>query len=181
MKENFKDEKDIKKLANTFDSIKSIETTFNIKDRLDYYDKRIEDKSYLSAGLLKKIKVKYSGKFLGLYKIFEVNGDVLRTKIDIDFVSGGNPTRYAYLPENEIWIDENLHPNDFAAIAIHEFVEYMLMKYKKKSYDDAHDKASVVELKFRKKHFKEENQSIETEMKKANEFVINFLKNKKVA
>ena len=171
-----KNEKEFKSLANNFDSIKPPKTTYNIKDRLDYYKKRKSESSDLSESELEKIRVDFAGKVLDSYKIFEVNGDYIRTKVDIDFVSGGNPARYAYIPDGEIWIDENLHPNDFAATVIHEFSECTIMKYKGKSYDHAHDKASAIELSFRKKHLKEEGKTVKIELEKANKLLKSFLK-----
>jgi hypothetical protein len=178
MKEDLTSEKDAKKLADNFESTTPPKTTYNIKDRLEYYKDRKNKASDLNKNLIDKIKIKHIGKFIGLYNVYEVNGDLIRTDIDIDFVSGGNPGRYAYVPEGEIWIDSNLLPNDFAATVIHEFVECMIMEYKEKSYNHSHDKASALELRFRKKHIKEENQSIKVEFEKASEFVVNFLKNK---
>jgi len=178
MEEEKTTEKDIKKLASNLDSVKPSKTTFNKKDRMDYFSKRVENASVLPEKLLNEIQKEIVGKVLGIYKIYIINGDLIRTKVDIDFVDGGNPARYRYVPENRIWIDEHMHPNDAAAVVIHEFVEYIIMKYKGKSYDHSHDRASAVELKFRKKHYKEENQTLESELKKANKFIIEFLKKK---
>jgi hypothetical protein len=177
--EEMEDNKDIKQMASDFESTKTPKTTYNIKDRLDYYKDRKEKASDLSKDFISKIKLAHYGKFLGMYDIYEVNGDLIRTKVDIDFCSGGNPGRYAYVPEGEIWIDENLYPNDAAATVIHEFTECIIMKHKGKSYDHSHDKASAIELKFRKKHVKEEKQSIKTELKKASDFISDILTAKK--
>ena len=179
MEKNLTGEKGTKNLANNFDSIKTPSTMYNTKDRLEYYKDRKGKDSDLPKDILNKVRVNYVGKFLEFYKVYEVSGNLLRTKVDIDFVSGGNPGRYAYVPEGEIWIDENLHPNDLAATVIHEFVECIIMEHKGKSYNHSHDKASALELQFRKKHLKEENQSIKTELKRASEFIANFIKNKK--
>lgn len=85
------------------------------------------------------------------FKFCLVYAEYIRNNVDIDFVAGGNPARYQYVPKDEIWIESSVSMNDIAATALHEFVECVLMDKKHMSYDDAHDLASKVEIKLRKK------------------------------
>lgn len=77
-----------------------------------------------------------------------VDGLRVRDVIDVDFTMGGNPSRYAYVPLGEVWVDECLGDEDRLATAFHETVEHGLMQ-RGLSYDDAHGAATVAEKKFR--------------------------------
>jgi len=64
------------------------------------------------------------------YKIFLVDGEKIRDNIFIDFVEGGNPARYSFIPKNEIWIEYIFSKEDIAATILHEYLEcnYMIHK-----------------------------------------------------
>ena len=98
---------------------------------------------------LKKVRIRYFGNLHGI-KVYMIDGEFIRNGIYVDFTNGGNPGRYVFIPEGEIWID-NEKPNDFTATLIHEFVECHHMIKNKKSYDDAHEIANKFERAFRQK------------------------------
>jgi hypothetical protein len=80
------------------------------------------------------------------FKVFIVNGELIRNKLDIDFVMGGNGCRYLYIPIDEIWIEKSYAKNEeLKEILLHEYTELELMK-KGYTYEKAHDNASVKEL-----------------------------------
>jgi hypothetical protein len=81
--------------------------------------------------------------------VYLVDGGVIRNNVDIDFTGGGNPARYEYIQEPEIWVEKFNDLGDCAAYALHEITEFYLMKDDDLSYDDAHEKASEVEMKLR--------------------------------
>jgi uncharacterized membrane protein (UPF0127 family) len=83
------------------------------------------------------------------FDVWVVDGGKIRNKIDIDFTTGGNPGRYKYIPENEIWIDNSVKPNELKDVILHELTECGLMENKGKSYDTAHDMANEKEMKLR--------------------------------
>lgn len=83
------------------------------------------------------------------YKVMAVDGDWLRN-IDIDFVAGGNPARYSYVPLDELWVEKVYEGHDREATILHELVECEAMMNHKLSYDDAHDVASLFEIAYRK-------------------------------
>lgn len=85
------------------------------------------------------------------YNIWTVDGNYIRSVIDIDFVAGGNPGVYAYVPKNEIWIENVYQLPDIVATLYHEIIECSLMKTNHLAYDVAHDLASEQEIKLRKK------------------------------
>ena len=99
-------------------------------------------------------------------KVCLINGDYVRGKnpgLNFDgFVDGGHhyvtslPGYKKWIPEDEIWIDDvfEVKPHDLRAILQHEYTERNLMKYKKHSYDDAHEYANKKESSYREKNKK---------------------------
>ena len=63
---------------------------------------------------------------------------------------GGTNARWSFIPDGEIWIDENLSELDRDATIEHEAKEYKLMS-KGMKYGKAHEAANVVERKYRRK------------------------------
>ena len=97
--------------------------------------------------LLTRVHKEYFGQILG-YSVFVVNGEVVRNEVDVDFVAGGNPSRYAYVPENTLWV-EYTSPLDAVATAMHECFESELMRAEGMKYSKAHDAACELEKAFR--------------------------------
>jgi hypothetical protein len=77
-----------------------------------------------------------------------VDGNMVRSKIDIDFTCGGHGYRYVYIPFNEVWIDNGLKKKDRVPTMWHELVEFRLMQ-NGMNYNDAHDIAAQVEMMIR--------------------------------
>lgn len=115
-----------------------------IKDLKKYIKKNSEFKLFFDP------RIKKLDDYKGC-KVYIVNGELIRKKIDIDFVMGGNGLRYLYVPIDEIWIDDAYEDsNEINQILLHEHTETELMK-KGLSYGKAHDNASIKELKLRRK------------------------------
>lgn len=89
------------------------------------------------------------GTFRGL-KVYLVDGLFIRNKIEVDFCLGGTHARWKFIPDGEIWIDECLSDLDRQATIRHEAKEYHEMTKKGLTYLQAHEKANVVERKYRK-------------------------------
>jgi SPP1 gp7 family putative phage head morphogenesis protein len=80
-----------------------------------------------------------------------VDGDEVRDKNFIDFTMGGHHYVYDFIPENEIWIEQDQVDEDILATECHEFAERLTMKYLGLDYDTAHtDFANKVEIAYRK-------------------------------
>lgn len=107
------------------------------KGRLDYYDPR---RMVLPPALMRRIRVRKLGRTAG-YTAWIVDGSVIRAEVDIDFAIGGNPARYAYVPENEIWLEWTGDENDVKATFMHEVMEADAMR-RGYSYDESHEWAS---------------------------------------
>lgn len=79
---------------------------------------------------------------VGGYEVWLVDGTRIRDEIDIDYVGGGNPERYQYIPAGEIWLESTLSPGDYLPIIIHEVYEAHLMALFDMTYEDAHTRAN---------------------------------------
>lgn len=123
---------------------------------IPWLDKKREDASVLRRDYYTPERIgpihppgQHLGKFLD-WHLKSVDGNWIRTNIDIDFAAGGNPARYAYVPVNELWVEKSYTGYDRSATLLHELVETSLMVVNGFSYNDAHDFASYLELDFRK-------------------------------
>jgi|GEM_PF-2600517 len=87
----------------------------------------------------------------GRYRVVLVDGRVIRDRLDPDFAAGGNPGRYGYVPNDELWVDDCTARGDVGPYVEHEGVESELMRRKGLSYDDAHERATIAERRLRKK------------------------------
>ncbi len=94
-------------------------------------------------------EVRYLGRLLG-FSVWYVDGFAVRQRLDDDFIGGGNPARYLYVPDGHIWIDMGLDRRDLAPFILHEIVEYFHMMAGL-DYDHAHDRANKAEVKLRSK------------------------------
>ncbi len=86
---------------------------------------------------------------IGDYEIWRVDGEYIRDNVNVDYVEGGNPGRYGFVPEGEIWLESEFSLVDLYATMIHEFVEVSHMVEDVWTYDKAHDKANEFETQFR--------------------------------
>lgn len=87
------------------------------------------------------------------FKVFLIDGELCRDLYYTSFIEGANPFVYKWCPKNELWIEKDLlkHKGEVDITILHEYTESMLMKYKKYTYDKAHNIASKIEQEFRNK------------------------------
>lgn len=136
-----------------FEHTKDPATAETIASQHIWEDENYYTKTSSNAGMLNKKKIKSVKIRKGNVHIYAINGTFVRNKHYQDFTQGGHywvSTDYHFIPKNEIWIDDNLNEIDRDATILHEMTEYELMRYKKMSYEKAHDKANQMEKKFRK-------------------------------
>jgi hypothetical protein len=103
----------------------------------------------LSRTLLRAIRAGAPIATIAGYRIYAVDGVAVRNLVHVDFTTGGNPGRYSYVPEGEVWIERVLEPADAAASLLHEMVETVLMQETGLDYDAGHEEASNVETMLR--------------------------------
>lgn len=126
--------------------------------------KIVREKIFEAVSELKKRVIKIIEDSYGDdVKICLVDGDFVRSKSPgfgfIEFVEGRHyyvdsyPGYKKFIPEDEIWIDDvhEKKPHDLRAILQHEYTERNLMKYKKWSYEKAHEYSNEKEADYRKR------------------------------
>jgi hypothetical protein len=77
--------------------------------------------------------------------IWVVDGRLVRSVFDVDFTEGGHDHVYEFVPENEVWIDNDLTQPERPYILLHELHERNLMS-RGSPYPRAHEESSRLEL-----------------------------------
>jgi hypothetical protein len=88
-------------------------------------------------------------------RVWLVDGCLVRSMLFQDFTQGGHGRVYPFIPHDEIWIDDDVAPDERKLILLHELFERRLMG-EGRAYNragaaagpgrDAHDEANEVEL-----------------------------------
>ncbi len=73
--------------------------------------------------LIKKIRKTLLKKYSGKVSVWIVNGRLVRDKLFVDFTEGGHDKVYPFIPENEIWIDDDISVEERKFILLHEIHE----------------------------------------------------------
>ena len=76
--------------------------------------------------------------------VWIVNGRLVRSVFDIDFTEGGHDHVYEFVPQNEVWIDDDLEEAERPYVLLHELHERNLMA-KGWTYIKAHEDSSRIE------------------------------------
>lgn len=85
------------------------------------------DSKLTQERLLRKIHLKLILKYSGAVDIWIVNGRLVRDLYFLDFTEGGHDKVYPFIPKNEVWIDDDLSPNERKFVILHELHERNLM------------------------------------------------------
>lgn len=78
--------------------------------------------------ILANIRRRFLKSYSERVHVWVVNGELVRDSFDIDFTEGGHDKVYAYVPENEVWIDDDVAPRERPLILLHELHERRLMQ-----------------------------------------------------
>jgi hypothetical protein len=81
--------------------------------------------------------------------VWIVDGRRVRSVFDIDFTAGGHDHVYEFIPDNEVWIDDDMSDAERGYALVHELHERNKMK-QGWTYARAHASANRVELRCRK-------------------------------
>ena len=84
------------------------------------------------------------------FKIWIVDGALIRKNIFNEFIYGGNDERYPFVPQGEIWIDNSISCEEYETTVAHEINERNLMAKFKMAYFDAHDSSLALEVQMRR-------------------------------
>jgi len=121
-----------------------------------------ENKGNVINTVYKNIIKKYSNKKI---KVWIIKGELVRDLFFIDFTEGGHNRVYNFIPENEVWIDDDLSLSERKFVILHELHERNLMELGK-DYDSAHKSSSEIEY-YCRRHPKKLEEYIKREFKKA--------------
>jgi len=92
----------------------------------------------------KEIYKKLLQEFNGI-KVWLVDGELVRDLFYIDFTEGGHDKVYFFIPEKEIWIDDDISPYERKFVLLHELHERTLMA-KGIKYGPSHESSSKIEF-----------------------------------
>jgi hypothetical protein len=85
--------------------------------------------------------------------IWIVSGRLVRSGFDVDFTAGGHDHVYEFIPENEVWIDDDIEEEERPYVLLHELHERNRMA-NGWPYSKAHAESS--ELEYRCRHHPDE-------------------------
>jgi hypothetical protein len=81
-------------------------------------------------------------------QVWFVQGRLVRSCYDVEFTEGGHDYVYEFVPQDEVWIDDDIHEDERGFVLFHELHERNLM-VNGMDYDTAHDAASRLERHYR--------------------------------
>ena len=96
----------------------------------------------------KEVHVRLWKQLTSGVSVWIVNGRLVRSVFNVDFTQGGHDHVYEFVPENEVWIDDDLTESERPYVLLHELHERELMA-KGSNYDAAHEESSRLEYYFR--------------------------------
>jgi hypothetical protein len=91
-----------------------------------------------------KVHVRLWKKLENGVSVWIIDGRLVRSVFDVDFTEGGHDHVYEFVPENEVWIDNDLEEAERPYVLLHELHERNLMA-KGWDYDRAHEDSSKIE------------------------------------
>lgn len=109
--------------------------------RLTKNGKKLPDPHDVKLRLWKKLENGVS--------VWVVDGRLVRSAFYIDFTAGGHDCVYEFVPDNEIWIDNDIDEDERPYVLLHELHERNLMA-KGWTYPKAHVDSSRLEYRCRK-------------------------------
>ncbi|MFA5805341.1 MAG: hypothetical protein WC879_11925 [Melioribacteraceae bacterium] len=92
----------------------------------------------------KKVHIRLWKKLETPVSVWIIDGRLVRSVFDVDFTEGGHDYVYEFVPQNEVWIDNDLEEVERPYVLLHELHERNLMA-KGWDYDRAHEDSSKIE------------------------------------
>jgi hypothetical protein len=91
-----------------------------------------------------RVHLRLLGTAAGKVAVWLINGRLVRSGFYDDFTEGGHDLVYRFVPVNEVWLDNDLVPQERELVLLHELYERRLMS-RGTGYQEAHRKASRLE------------------------------------
>lgn len=146
----------------SWDMANKIEKRERSKSKLMKKELKIKKaKGNLLNTVYKKLLKEYGD---GKIKVWIVNGELVRDLFFLDFTEGGHDKVYSFIPEKEVWIDDDLELYERKFVILHELHERNLMS-KGMIYNLAHKSSSKIEY-YCRKHPKKLDKYLRKEFKK---------------
>lgn len=122
----------------------------DIKEKSERVRSRVFLRALTKRGTpnLSKIHIEIIKRLNNSLRVWRVNGRLVRSLYDIDFVEGGHDLVYNFVPNKEVWIDSEVLSREEPYIILHELYERKKMK-EGFTYNQAHSFASRIEWKAR--------------------------------
>lgn len=138
-------------------------------EKADMIEKRERNKSEAlktvnKKNVLEKIHKKLLKKYSKRIKVWVVNGMLVRDLYFTDFTEGGHDKVYSFVPEKEVWLDDDLSLREMKFVLLHELHERYLM-CKGWKYNKAHKDSSEIEY-YCRHHPKELDKKLKIEVKR---------------
>jgi hypothetical protein len=108
--------------------------------RLTHHGQQLPDGHDVHERLWKKLENGLS--------VWIANGRLVRSVFDIDFTAGGHDYVYEFVPENEVWIDNDIEESERGYVLLHELHERNRMA-EGLPYSKAHAESSRIEYRCR--------------------------------
>ncbi len=93
----------------------------------------------------KDVHVRLWKKLESGVSVWIVNGRLVRSVFDIDFTAGGHDYVYEFVPQNEVWIDDDILEQERGCVLLHELHERNRMAAGW-PYSKAHAESSKIEF-----------------------------------
>lgn len=108
--------------------------------RLTHHGRELPDGKEVHQRLWKKLENGVS--------VWIINGRLVRSVFDIDFTEGGHDYVYEFIPQNEVWIDNDIEEKERGYVLLHELHERNRMAAGE-PYTKAHTESSRLEYRCR--------------------------------
>ncbi|MDD5224304.1 MAG: hypothetical protein PHE84_09950 [bacterium] len=108
--------------------------------RLTHHGRKLPEGKDVHVRLWKKMENGVS--------VWIVNGRLVRSVFDLDYTEGGHDYVYEFVPENEVWIDDDVMENERGYVLVHELHERNRMA-RGWPYEKAHAESSRLEYRCR--------------------------------
>lgn len=122
-----------------WDEIKDIASAKESAEREKRLKQRTKTKENLTVEVeIEKIRKELLGETKNGLSIWLADGNLIRSLLMVNFTEGGHHLVYDFVPENDVWIDNDMFKEEIPFVILHELYERDLMS-KGSLYDDAHD------------------------------------------
>ncbi len=130
----------------------------------DILFRQIKEKKETKKKIINQVHKKLLKRYSKKIRVWVINGMLVRNIFFIDFTEGGHDKVYDFIPQNEIWLDDDTGLKERKFILLHEIHERNLMA-KGKDYETAHKSSSEIEY-FCRHHPNKIDRKLKEEFKK---------------